>query len=48
MKLQECNSAIGAAFAGNLALTTTSGPGLALKTEAIGLACYDRTSSCYC
>lgn len=31
-------SAIGAAFAGNLALTTTSGPGLALKTEAIGLA----------
>jgi 2-oxoglutarate ferredoxin oxidoreductase subunit alpha len=31
-------SAIGAAYAGNLALTTTSGPGLALKTEAIGLA----------
>lgn len=31
-------SAIGAAFAGNLAITTTSGPGLALKTEAIGLA----------
>ncbi len=31
-------SAIGAAFAGNLALTTTSGPGLALKTEAMGLA----------
>ncbi len=31
-------SAIGAAFAGNLAVTTTSGPGLALKTEAIGLA----------
>ena len=31
-------SAIGAAFAGNLALTTTSGPGLALKMEAIGLA----------
>jgi 2-oxoglutarate ferredoxin oxidoreductase subunit alpha len=31
-------SAIGAAFAGSLALTTTSGPGLALKTEAIGLA----------
>jgi 2-oxoglutarate/2-oxoacid ferredoxin oxidoreductase subunit alpha len=31
-------SAIGAAFAGNLALTTTSGPGLSLKTEAIGLA----------
>jgi len=32
------SSAIGAAFAGNLAITTTSGPGLALKTEAIGLA----------
>jgi 2-oxoglutarate/2-oxoacid ferredoxin oxidoreductase subunit alpha len=31
-------SAIGAAFAGDLALTTTSGPGLALKGEAIGLA----------
>ncbi len=37
-------SAIGAAFAGNLAITTTSGPGLALKTEAIGLSCYDGTS----
>lgn len=31
-------SAIGASFAGGLALTTTSGPGLALKGEAIGLA----------
>lgn len=31
-------SAIGASFAGNLSLTTTSGPGLSLKTEAIGLA----------
>ncbi|MFA5832665.1 MAG: 2-oxoacid:acceptor oxidoreductase subunit alpha [Bacteroidota bacterium] len=31
-------SAIGAAFGGSLALTTTSGPGVALKTEAIGLA----------
>jgi 2-oxoglutarate ferredoxin oxidoreductase subunit alpha len=31
-------SAIGAAFAGCLAVTTTSGPGVALKTEAIGLA----------
>ncbi len=31
-------SAIGASFAGNLAITTTSGPGLALKGEAIGLA----------
>jgi 2-oxoglutarate ferredoxin oxidoreductase subunit alpha len=31
-------SALGAAFAGDLAVTTTSGPGLALKSEAIGLA----------
>lgn len=31
-------SSIGASFAGNFAITTTSGPGLALKTEAIGLA----------
>jgi len=32
-----CN-AIGAAFAGDLAVTTTSGPGLSLKSEALGLA----------
>jgi 2-oxoglutarate/2-oxoacid ferredoxin oxidoreductase subunit alpha len=31
-------SAIGASFGGALAVTTTSGPGIALKTEAIGLA----------
>ena len=31
-------SAIGASFAGDLAVTSTSGPGLALKSEAIGLA----------
>lgn len=31
-------TAIGAAFAGSLAATNTSGPGLALKSEAIGLA----------
>ena len=31
-------SAIGAAFAGNIAVTATSGPGVALKTEALGLA----------
>lgn len=31
-------TALGAAFAGRLAATNTSGPGLALKTEAIGLA----------
>jgi 2-oxoglutarate ferredoxin oxidoreductase subunit alpha len=30
--------AIGAAFSGHLGVTTTSGPGLALKSEAIGLA----------
>ena len=29
-------SAIGAAFAGHLAVTTTSGPGLALKSEGLG------------
>jgi 2-oxoglutarate ferredoxin oxidoreductase subunit alpha len=31
-------SAIGASYAGSLAITTTSGPGLSLKSEAIGLA----------
>lgn len=31
-------SAIGAAFGGSLAVTTTSGPGLSLKVEALGLA----------
>jgi 2-oxoglutarate ferredoxin oxidoreductase subunit alpha len=31
-------SAIGAAYAGALGITTTSGPGMALKTEAMGLA----------
>ncbi len=31
-------SAIGASFAGNLAVTSTSGPGIALKSEAMGLA----------
>ena len=31
-------TAIGASYAGNLAVTTTSGPGLSLKTEALGLA----------
>jgi 2-oxoglutarate ferredoxin oxidoreductase subunit alpha len=32
-----CTS-IGAAFAGNLAVTSTSGPGFALKSEALGLS----------
>lgn len=31
-------SAIGAAYGGRLGITTSSGPGIALKTEAIGLA----------
>ena len=31
-------SAIGASYSGNLAITTTSGPGIALKGEALGLA----------
>ena len=31
-------SALGAAFSGSLAITTTSGPGIALKGEAMGLA----------
>ncbi len=31
-------STIGASYAGTLAITTTSGPGMALKTEAMGLA----------
>lgn len=32
------SSAIGAAYGGALGVTTTSGPGMALKTEALGLA----------
>ncbi|MCF8218282.1 MAG: 2-oxoacid:acceptor oxidoreductase subunit alpha [Bacteroidales bacterium] len=32
------SSAIGASFAGNFGVTTTSGPGLSLKSEAAGLA----------
>ncbi len=31
-------AAIGAAFGGSIGVTTTSGPGMALKTEALGLA----------
>jgi len=38
MKSRPITSAIGAAYSGALALTTTSGPGMALKTEAMGLA----------
>lgn len=32
------SSAIGASYGGSLGVTTTSGPGMALKTEAMGLA----------
>jgi 2-oxoglutarate ferredoxin oxidoreductase subunit alpha len=32
-------SAIGASFAGNIGMTASSGPGIALKGEALGLAC---------
>ncbi|MFA6107780.1 MAG: 2-oxoacid:acceptor oxidoreductase subunit alpha [Candidatus Latescibacterota bacterium] len=37
-EIAACCAAIGAAFAGAVGATGTSGPGLALKTEAIGLA----------
>lgn len=33
-----CSSAVGAAFAGALAVTSTSGPGICLKSEAMNLA----------
>lgn len=32
-------TAIGASYGGQIGVTTTSGPGMALKTEAMGLAC---------
>ena len=37
-EISAVSAAIGASFAGDLALTGTSGPGLALKSEGIGLA----------
>ena len=37
-EIASITSAIGASYAGKLAVTTTSGPGMALKTEALGLA----------
>ena len=37
-EIAACCAAIGASFAGSIGATGTSGPGLALKTEAIGLA----------
>lgn len=40
-EISACASAIGAAFAGALACTSTSGPGICLKSEAINLAVID-------
>lgn len=40
-EISGCASAIGAAFAGALAATSTSGPGICLKSEAINLAVID-------
>lgn len=40
-ELAACASAIGASFAGSLAVTSTSGPGICLKSEAINLAVMD-------
>ena len=37
-EISSCCAAIGASFAGVLGVTSSSGPGIALKTEAIGLA----------
>lgn len=37
-EISGCCSAIGASFAGSLGVTSTSGPGLCLKSEAINLA----------
>ncbi len=37
-EISAVGAALGASFAGNLAVTTTSGPGVALKGETIGLA----------
>ncbi|HEX2788699.1 MAG TPA: 2-oxoacid:acceptor oxidoreductase subunit alpha [Ignavibacteria bacterium] len=37
-EIASVTAAIGASFAGGLGVTSTSGPGVALKTEAIGLA----------
>ena len=40
-ELAACASAIGASFAGALGVTSTSGPGICLKSEAINLAVMD-------
>lgn len=38
-EIAACCAAIGASFAGSLGVTSSSGPGIALKSEALGLAC---------
>lgn len=40
-EISGCASAVGAAFAGALAATSTSGPGICLKSEAMNLAVID-------
>lgn len=40
-EISACASAVGASFAGALAATSTSGPGVCLKSEAINLAVID-------
>lgn len=40
-EISGCASALGAAFAGALAVTSTSGPGICLKSEAVNLAVID-------
>ncbi len=40
-EISGCASAIGASFAGALAVTSTSGPGICLKSEAMNLAVID-------
>ncbi|MCR4958502.1 MAG: 2-oxoacid:acceptor oxidoreductase subunit alpha [Prevotella sp.] len=40
-EISGCASAVGAAFAGALAVTSTSGPGVCLKSEAMNLAVID-------
>jgi len=40
-EISGCASAVGASFAGALAATSTSGPGICLKSEAINLAVID-------
>ncbi len=37
-EIASCCAAIGASYAGSLGVTSSSGPGIALKTEALGLA----------